>query len=111
MKAGLVVLVLLLALWVGCGQPRNADTLGVGNDTVPIKKVTAIPGERLFKDRCASCHRLRNDDKLVANSLGYYATQPGVLKAQYKFNTKYHSDTLLTYWDLDTLDYYAYNYK
>jgi cytochrome c2 len=93
---------------VACGQPREQHITTADNQEAQQKPVTIV-GEKLFKDRCASCHKLNG--VIVGPALEAYSDSAGQIKRCYKFNTTYHTDTTLLGRDLDSIGEYVANYS
>jgi cytochrome c2 len=92
-----------------CGQPREQNLSATEQQQEGQQGSISIVGERLFKERCASCHKLNS--KLVGPELSAYRDSAGQMKRVYKFNTPYHTDTTLLDWDLDSIGDYVTNYS
>ncbi|UPT68926.1 MAG: hypothetical protein M0D57_10005 [Sphingobacteriales bacterium JAD_PAG50586_3] len=93
-------------LLVGCVNYNHAkedDTDASGAHLPdPQPQSIIIPGEKQFKDKCASCHRVRGN-VLIGPPLFDYRDS---LKSAYKYKTKYHHDTTITWLTIDSLESY-----
>ena len=83
---------------------RNADRQKIVKDYAVVKQLTgdAANGAALFRQNCASCHRLKGEGNNIGPDLGTVADKPietllvAILDPNQAFETKYTSYTAVT---------------